>query len=127
MKPVERASFIEGAGISGNADRGGYRQVTLLDANAWERAAAEIGREVDPAARRANLLIRGLELRDAVDRVVCIGEARVRIRGETLPCERMDEAAEGLREALTPGWRGGAYGMVVTGGDVSIGDVVSWE
>jgi len=127
MEAVEEASLVKGVGIEGNADRGGYRQVTLLETGAWERATAELGVTVDPADRRANLLVRGLELRDTVDRVVAIGDARIQIRGETLPCGRMDDAARGLRDALASEWRGGVYGMVLAGGMISVGDAISWE
>lgn len=127
MEAVEAASLVEGAGLEGNANAGGYRQVTMLDAAAWERATEELGVPVDPAARRANLLLRGIDLEEKADRVIRVGDCRIRIRGETLPCGRMDEAAPGLRDALRPGWRGGAYGMVLRGGRISVGDAVSWE
>jgi len=127
MQPVAEANLIQDIGIEGNADRGGYRQVTLLDADAWESATRELGVDVDPASRRANLLLRGVDLVETVGRVLCIAGCRIEIRGETLPCERMEEAAEGLKEALSTGWRGGVYGMVVEGGSVSIGDAVTWD
>ncbi|MFV1987241.1 MAG: MOSC domain-containing protein [Gemmatimonadota bacterium] len=127
MEAVDEATLVEGVGIEGNADRGGYRQVTLLDADAWERATVELGVAVDPAARRANVLIRGLDLRESSDRVVRIGGARIQVRGETRPCQRMDDASDGLREALVPDWRGGAYGTVLGGGTIRVGDEASWE
>lgn len=127
MRGVEAARLVAGVGVEGNADRGGYRQVTLVDADAWARATSELGREVDPAARRANLLLRGIDLRETKDRVLRIGESRIQIRGETLPCQRMDDAASGLRSALEPGWRAGAYGMVLAGGQIAVGDEVEWE
>lgn len=127
MESVSDATLIEGVGLRGSADRGGYRQVTLLDADAWERATAELGREIDPVVRRANVLTRGLDFHESAERIVRIGGTRIKIRGETLPCERMDEAADGLRHAMSSGWRGGVYGMVVTGGTISVGDRVSWE
>lgn len=127
MEAVDEASLVADVGIEGNADRGGYRQVTLLDANAWEAATSELGVEVDPAARRANLLLRGVDLAETADRVLRVAGCRIRIRGETRPCERMDEAAPGLRAALDPAWRAGAYGMVVEGGRVAIGDPVEWD
>jgi len=127
MRAVDAATLVEGAGIEGNADAGGYRQVTMLDADAWERATGELGAPVDPAARRANLLFRGVDLEEQAGRVIRVGECRIRIRGETRPCGRMEQAASGLREALARGWRGGAYGMVLHGGRISVGDAVSWE
>lgn len=127
MRRVDATSLVEGVGLEGNADGGGYRQVTLLDADAWERATVEIGVDVEPAARRANLLLRGIDLADQADRVVRVGECRIRIRGETRPCGRMDHVAPGLRRALAREWRGGAYGMVEQGGPIAVGDRVEWE
>ena len=39
----------------------------------------------------------------------------------------MDEQHPGLREALVPDWGGGAFAAVLAGGDIRIGDAVSWE
>lgn len=127
MEPVDTANMIEDVGLEGNADRGGYRQVTMLDADAWETATGELGVEVDPGSRRANLLIRGIDLTETAGRVLRVADCRVKIRGETLPCDRMDAAAEGLKKALAPDWRAGAYGMVLEGGRVSVGDTVTWD
>lgn len=127
MEPVSEATLVAGQGLEGNADRGGYRQVTLLDANAWEAATREAGTELGPDARRANLLVRGVDFRDSGSRVLRIAGCRIRIRGETLPCNRMEEAAPGLKAALKPDWRGGAYGMVLEGGPLAPGDAVAWE
>ena len=127
MEPVPEATLVAGKGLEGNADRGGYRQVTLLDADAWEAATREVGVDLDPDARRANLLVRGVDFSETADRVLRIAGCRIRIRGETLPCERMEDAAPGLKEALAPDWRGGAYGMVIEGGPLALGDAVAWE
>ena len=48
-----------------------------------------------------------------------IGDVVLKITDETAPCARMDEAAAGLRRALTPDWRGGVCCQVVRGGQVS--------
>jgi MOSC domain-containing protein YiiM len=126
MQRVPEATLIEGVGLDGNAERGGRRQVTLLDADAWERATGELGIPVDPSARRANFLVRGIDLAHSVDQVLRLGSCTVRIRGETRPCGRMDEAAMGLRERLEPEWRGGVYATVVEGGPIVVGDPVAW-
>jgi len=127
MLRVPEARLVEDVGIEGNADRGGARQVTIVDADAWERATSELGTPVDPSARRANVLLRGIDLAGSADRVLRLGSCRIRIRGETRPCGRMDEAADGLREKLEPEWRGGAYGVVLEGGSITVGDPAGWE
>jgi MOSC domain-containing protein YiiM len=126
MDPLTAAELVAEAGLLGNANQGGRRQVTVISAEAWERATAELGRRVEPAARRANLMVRGLELRETRDRTLVVGSCRILVGGETRPCNRMDEAAQGLQEALRPGWRGGVYGRVVEGGPIRVGDPVGW-
>lgn len=126
MDPVEAAEVEAGRGIVGNLHYGGRRQVTIVDADAWERRVGTLGATLDPSARRANLLIRGLDLAESRGRTLAIGGCRIRIGGETKPCERMDEALSGLRHALRDGWGGGAWGGVVQGGRIAIGDPVIW-
>ena len=90
MDPVETAELVEGAGIAGNANQGGRRQVTLLSRERWAEVEKELGVELAPGTRRANLLVSGLELEETIDRVVRIGGCRLRILGETRPCDLMD-------------------------------------
>jgi MOSC domain-containing protein YiiM len=53
--------------------------------------------------------------------------ARVAVGGELTPCERMDEAMQGLQNAMRPEWGGGVFGQVITSGAIRVGDVVEWE
>ena len=73
MDRPQSATLIAGQGIEGNADRGGKRQVTLIDTARWQDACAEVGQEVDPATRRANLLISGIDLRESRGRILRVG------------------------------------------------------
>lgn len=127
MEPLEAARLVEGKGLEGNLHEGGRRQVTVIARAAWRRAEEDVGRSVDPSARRANLLVRGVELAGSEGRVLRVGGCRILVRGETRPCGRMDEQAEGLQEALRPEWRGGVYGEVLEGGTLGVGDPVAWE
>ncbi len=127
MDAVERAELRAGRGLTGNANQGGRRQVTLVARGTWDRVNEALGDDVDPALRRANVLVSGIELARTRGRVLRLGPCRLRINGETRPCERMDEAWPGLRAALDPEWRGGVYAEVLDDGDIAIGDPVGWE
>jgi MOSC domain-containing protein YiiM len=125
-EPVDRALLVEGKGIVGNADQGGRRQVTILAAERWHELMIELAAGVDPGARRANLLVSGIDLVESREKVLQVGTCLLRIRGETRPCERMEDALMGLREAMKRRWGGGAFAQVLQGGEIAVGDVVSW-
>lgn len=127
MDASDSAELIAGRGVAGSADRSTRRQVTIIDERAWSEATAEVGVAVPPVARRANILLSGVDLSASRGKTLAIGPCRIRINGETRPCERMDEAQPGLRKALETPWRGGAYGEVVTGGTIRVGDEAEWE
>ncbi len=122
MDAVDDAQAIAGRGLVGNADQGRRRQVTIIDETAWNTAAAETGHDVEPSKRRANIMLRGIGLEQSRGRHLRIGPCLIRILGETTPCERMDEAQPGLRNALRTAWRTGVFGEIVEGGPVRIGD-----
>jgi MOSC domain-containing protein YiiM len=126
MDPVMFAEAVEGRGLAGNANQGGKRQVTIIDEARWREAQEALGIDVHPSARRANVMLRGIDLEGQRGRMLRIGRCVVRIYNETRPCEQMDEAQQGLREALKPRWRAGAYGEIVEGGVIQVGDTAEW-
>ena len=127
MDPVDEAVAVEGRGLEGGADFDRDRQVTLIEREVFERLKAEVDDSVEPVMRRANLLVSGIRLEDTRDRTLAVGDLRIHIRGETSPCGRMEEACEGLKDALDPHWGGGAHGSVVNDAIISVGDDVRWE
>jgi MOSC domain-containing protein YiiM len=127
MDAVPTAELVPGEGVKGSADRRGKRQVTLIEREAWDAMMRELSADVPPAARRANVMLSGIRLAGSRGRILRLGDTRIRIGGETVPCERMEEACTGLRDAMRPAWRGGVFGEIVAGGSISVHDAVSWE
>jgi len=127
MDEKNEATLETAKGLVGNADFGGRRQVTLLSEERWNALMTEIGAALKPQARRANLILSGVDLENTRGQILKIGACTLRINGETRPCELMEEAASGLQAAMRGHWGGGAYAEVVSGGPIVVGDVVVWE
>lgn len=127
MDPVDRATLQAGRGIAGNADQGGKRQVTIIARRRWDGINEAMADDIDPALRRANLLVGGIDLDKTRGRTLRVGPCRLLIHGETRPCEQMDAARPGLRGALHPAWAGGAFAEVLDDGEIAVGDAVAWE
>lgn len=125
MDPAERARVVAGKGIVGNANQGGKRQVTIVSSKHWADVTAPLGETPDPRLRRANLLVSDLDFSDARGKILKIGKVRVRIYGETRPCEQMEAAVPGLQEAMSVPWGGGAFGEVLDDGEIAVGDPVA--
>ena len=127
MDPVDRALLENGSGLRGNANRGGRRQVTIISAERWRELMDALAADLDPSARRANLMVSGLDLQDSRGRTLRVGGTLLRINGETRPCEQMEEAHAGLQALMRERWGGGAHADVVQGGVIAVGDDVSWD
>jgi MOSC domain-containing protein YiiM len=127
MDPVTRGTLVASRGLKGNADHGRRRQVTIITQEKWADLVRELGASISPSARRANLMISGIELAHSRERILRIGGTRLRVGGETRPCERMDEAFDGLRQAMASDWAGGVYAEVLEDGEIAVGDEVAWD
>ena len=127
MDPAQAATLEPGLGLTGNANRGGKRQVTIISRERWTELSAALGADLDPSTRRANLLVSGLNLQRSRGRVLKIGQARLQIHGETRPCEQMEAAYPGLQAAMRERWGGGVFAEVLDGGVIKAGDTAEWE
>ena len=127
MDPVDAAILVEGQGLQDSANFGGHRQVSLIALERWLDIIAELGVDVDPSARRADLLVSGVDLESSRGRLLSVGPCVLRVGGEMRPCERMDEAHHGLRDAMSYRWGGGVWAEVLRGGPVRVSDPVSWH
>lgn len=127
MQQVSAASLVKGKGMEDSADFDGRRQVTIIEKETWELLSAQMGEDLDPSTRRANFMVSGVQLLDSESRVLQIGGVRIKVRGETVPCNKMDLACVGLREKMAIMWRGGVWGDVLDAGQVQVGDEVNWS
>jgi MOSC domain-containing protein YiiM len=127
MDAVATAALVAGRGLRGNANQGGRRQVTLLERERWDAFQQALGASLPTSARRANLVLAGITLARRRGSVLVVGRCRIRILGETKPCERMDEALPGLQRLMYPDWGGGAFGEALDDGTIQVGDDVWWE
>ena len=134
MEVVDRVRVTCGLGVQGDfrgATRPGKtprRQVTLMEAESWQAALADIGAHAPWQERRANLLTGGIRLPRRAGAVLRIGpDLRIEITGECDPCSRMEKVAPGLKAALLPDWRGGVIGRVIEDGAIAVGDEVRIE
>jgi MOSC domain-containing protein YiiM len=127
MDAVASADLVAGRGLRGNANQGGRRQVTLLERERWEAFQRALGADLPTSARRANLVLSSVDLVRRRGHVLVVGGVRLRILGETKPCERMDEAWPGLKALMYPDWGGGAFAEVLEDGPIAVGDAVWWE
>jgi MOSC domain-containing protein YiiM len=127
MDPVDRARVVKGRGIVGNANQGGKRQVTIVSEKHWNDVTTPLGLTPDARLRRANLLVSDVDFSNARGKTLKIGSVRVRIYGETRPCEQMEAALPGLKEAMSVAWGGGAFGEILDDGEIAVGDPVIIE
>ncbi|MBX2832832.1 MAG: MOSC domain-containing protein [Rhodospirillales bacterium] len=127
METLDQVDVTTKLGVDGDY-RGKLRrrQVTILSEEGWKAACNDINRpDLDWTIRRANLFVRGIELPQIPGSKLRIGSVIFEVTGETDPCERMDEAALGLKAAMTPEWRGGVTCRVIQDGVIRCGDFVN--
>jgi MOSC domain-containing protein YiiM len=127
MDPVDSALLEVDRGLSGNANRGGKRQVTIISKERWAELIDALGANLPPGARRANLMVSGIDLENSRGRVLRVGGTRLKINGETRPCEQMEAAHAGLQELMKERWGGGAFAEVLDGGEIRVGNGVGFE
>jgi MOSC domain-containing protein YiiM len=102
--------------------------VTVLFAEDWRAACAELFADIPWTTRRANFYVENFPHAAEVKRVgarLKIGDVLLEVTEETDPCGRMEEQVPGLKAALTPNWRGGICCKVLSDGAVEIGERVT--
>ncbi len=126
MDACDSAEISKGKGLKDNANQGGKRAITIISQDQWREIMGELSADLDPSTRRANLMVSSIDLPNSRGKILQIGEARIRIWGETRPCHLMEAALAGLQETMKPEWRGGAFGEPLNDAEISVGDSVQW-
>ena len=123
MHEVDTAEIGINFGVKGDyRGRPGWRQITVLSQDSWNDACQFIGNLLPWTIRRANLLITGRRFcHKDIGRIISIGEVELRITRETDPCNRMNDAHPGLKDALAIQWRGGVCCRVQREGLIEVG------
>ena len=132
--PVQSVSEIEavaGVGLIGDRyatsehgdDYDGGQDLTLVEAEALERLAAEDGIQLEPGATRRNVTTRGISLNDLVGKTFSVGG--VMARGVELcePCNHLQSMVG--RPILRPlAHRAGLRAQLLSSGTIRVGDSV---
>ena len=121
-----KVTFNHGVGNDSRGLKRNHRQLTILSLEGWNAALNDLDKHLPWTIRRANLLVEGIDLKDTKGEVLKIGDVLVEITGELVPCNRMDEQAMGLTDALNPDWRGGVTCKILTEGFVSENDTIAF-
>lgn len=129
---LDRVTAEVGQGLVGdrfvpNPNGPGTRQVTLIQAEHLPVIGALLGGgPVDPARLRRNLVVEGINLTALKGRRVRIGGAvELELAGPCEPCSRMeDELGPGGFNAMRG--HGGWNARVIGGGEIAIGDAVTF-
>ena len=134
LRSVDQVLAIAGVGLEGDryaTSSGSFsakpkpgRQLTLIEAEAIEALARELGLVLAPGETRRNLITRGVALNHLVGREFTVGG--VRLRGHELcePCgdlARMTGKPQILQGLVH---RGGLRAEILEGGTIRVGDLV---
>lgn len=102
------------------------RQLTLIEGEKIEAAAATAGFAIDLLAPRRNVVVTGFDLEAALGRRLRLGRALIEILAPCPPCGRLDRLVRpGLLAALKGA--GGVYARILEGGPVRLGDRIQLE
>ena len=132
MTELEEADLVAGSGIVGDryySGKGTFseqlpspdHELTLVAAEEISRFSESTGRDLAPGEVRRNVVTRGIELNDLVDREFAIAE--VRARGIRL-CEPCAHLAGLVAPEILPALvhKAGLRAAIVEGGTIRVGD-----
>jgi MOSC domain-containing protein YiiM len=126
-RAVESAVGVAGKGLEGDRNFGDSDpdscNITLIEAEAFERQRSEHGLDLEPAASRRQVLVRGVDLGDFIGRRFLVGELECEGEERCEPCNHLAKLVESqvvLKGLLHTGLRA----RIVSGGTIRVGDQV---
>jgi MOSC domain-containing protein YiiM len=124
---VQSATGVAGKGLEGDRNFGDPDpescNITLIEAEAFERQRDEHGLDLDPADSRRQVLVRGLDLGDLIGRRFLVGEIECEGEERCEPCSHLVKLADTpvvLKGLLHSGLRA----QILGDGMVRVGDEV---
>lgn len=126
MQVVEAAEISVEEGLLGDryAGKSKKRQVTLIQKEHLVAVSSILGKTVDPADTRRNILVSGINLLAFKDRQFKIGDVVLEMTGFCHPCSKMERnLGPGGYNAMRG--HGGITAKVILGGRVEVGQAVT--
>lgn len=124
MEEVAEAVAEVDGGLQGCVKPPARRGVTFISKEQWAEVQQNLDTDIPWHSRRANVLTEGVVMAELLGKTIRVGAIRLRIEGETEPCQRMEAIHTGLQSSLEPACRGGVYGRVLQGGSIRVGDSI---
>ncbi|MFC6941125.1 MOSC domain-containing protein [Salinirubellus sp. GCM10025818] len=118
--------YYRGGGIYNENEDLEPSDVTLIEAEALEAAAADYAAAFEPGAHRRNVTTRGVALNHLVGERFRVGGAIVEGTGLCEPCGYMESLAGQPDGAAALEHRGGLDARIVESGTIGVGDDVVW-
>jgi len=127
MRSVDSVEAVVGRGLVGDRYRGrgerGKRQVSLIQAEHLPVVGSLLGREVEAALLRRNLVVEGINVKALQRLRFRIGSAVLEGSGPCAPCSKMDARLGDGGYAALQGM-GGIVARVIEAGTLSVADDV---
>ena len=122
---VHKVKVTKAEGVMlGLPRRASNRQITVLCEEQWQQACKALNIVLPWTARRANLLICGIQFSaQHIGKVIHIGQLQLLITGETEPCFKMDLVHPGLYDVLN-NFKAGVTCRVLNDAEIQIGDSI---
>ena len=125
--PVELAVGRAGMGLEGDRNFGDPDpescNITLIEAEAFERQSAEHGLDLDPADSRRQVLVRGLDLGQLIGRRFTVGQLECEGEERCEPCSHLVKLVD-TKVVLKGLLHTGLRARILNDGAIKVGDEV---